>query len=1182
MDTETPALREDGTLKDALEMEWFHSLSAETVELPPACEPVIGGSGKRALWQHYPSTKYKEAIAAEHRDWQDDNSDNELSNSVTVPSKRKQKSAQPRTGPKKQRRPAVEAQTASPEVSIIEEISKTSDQNIILDADAEADQPEVEIRRLKKNESTADILTMVREIEEEGKKGYECRICVARQVELIAAKRNFQIQTKFWGNSTAIRKHIARNFDTHFGEYWTAYDEKEIELTVKYLSKENLCAYTLLKEGQDPKTGRAEQVTLDGFVKPETTSAAWSKEDLLELILKFVAETDQPLNVTEAPSFRDILRYQRGSKARDSDVPHRSKFSEFVRERAQHIQFGLREEMTRAPGRISLTFDGWTSKGLTAFIAVTCHFVTQKWDLVSRLLSFRELDGTHSGENQAKHLYDVVSRFGIANKLMNLTSDNVSVNDTTLRLFAQLCKTKNGIEFDHKDQCSHCYSHAIALATRAFANTLSRGKLKDCASRVVAEANEEDDEDEDDAEALLSVLSETIDSEKGISGEDKVLAKLLVKVRAFISKVRRSTGAKKYLRTCVGMTPSMDEQTKKLELIAYCETRWETWENVVDRIIVLQKPVNYFISTADDSPDVPQVSRGQPRYDSFKFSELEWTLLGRILAVLKVANSIQQVFSSETAPTVFRVLPAFEDFRDELGKLKQKPDFRSLVPAVDAALKTIDKYHGKAMRSSAQVVCIYLNPCFKDEFFKETGTVDEEAERTMYRVYDKYEAELQAHTVQKSSVAAVEEAPEGKTKQPVPAGLGMKKLQAMVERRLQRESSMPKASREELVRYLADPLETGPVPVLYYDLHTGPVRSAVQQKMLGPDKDRTSTTLGLPAAVVWSREKQMTLIESIFRNFYIPPVLFYLHKDPVTKKLFYYTVPSSQTGKKLLIPPKYKQIFASKHITCDEFSDIGPAVERDIFQRVQLGMALTAAEKLAAISSPYAEWISELDIRHVRGVDDGLNIVLKWDASRGKHFQCIAQLVYCIENLPKRSMPTSSTLPGWLQKPNEPKESLKQEIEQVLKKYWMIASTDHLKQAFTVVKQMVAPVEFIFIGVLIAVLLRCEDDAIADEVLGLRQYVRALHKDNVRSNNRLAGSSWDFIEMAAKRHDVEYAWSLTTNGTTGKKRRRGKGDTGDDEYKAKQPATPIKNLGIKPGARTSEGCYSLHCTGWFR
>ncbi|KAL5478905.1 hypothetical protein ACEPAI_2192 [Sanghuangporus weigelae] len=31
----------------------------------------------------------------------------------------------------------------------------------------------------------------------------------------------------------------------------------------------------------------------------------------------------------------------------------------------------------------------------------------------------------------------------------------------------------------------------------------------------------------------------------------------------------------------------------------------------------------------------------------------------------------------------------------------------------------------------------------------------------------------------------------------------------MVERRLQRESSMPKASREELVRYLADPLETG-------------------------------------------------------------------------------------------------------------------------------------------------------------------------------------------------------------------------------------------------------------------------------------------------------------------------------------------------------------------------------------
>ena len=32
--------------------------------------------------------------------------------------------------------------------------------------------------------------------------------------------------------------------------------------------------------------------------------------------------------------------------------------------------------------------------------------------------------------------------------------------------------------------------------------------------------------------------------------------------------------------------------------------------------------------------------------------------------------------------------------------------------------------------------------------------------------------------------------------------------------------------------------------------------------------------------VVWNQEKQIALIESIFRNFYIPPVLFFVQNDP--------------------------------------------------------------------------------------------------------------------------------------------------------------------------------------------------------------------------------------------------------------------------------------------------------------
>ncbi|EJD03075.1 uncharacterized protein FOMMEDRAFT_156447 [Fomitiporia mediterranea MF3/22] len=353
-------------------------------------------------------------------------------------------------------------------------------------------------------------------------------------------------------------------------------------------------------------------------------------------------------------------------------------------------------------------------------------------------------------------------------------------------------------------------------------------------------------------------------------------------------------------------------------------------------------------------------------------------------------------------------------------------------------------------------------------------------------------------------------------------------------------------------------------------------------------------------AVVWSREKQITLIESIFRNFYIPPVLFFVrpesddpdlplrvcmdgkqrlssiqaffdgqipYRDPVTKKMFYYTLPSTQTGKKLLIPQKFKQDFSSRQITCVEFRGIEPAIERDIFQRVQLGVALTAAEKIAAISSPYADWITELDNKHIRGVDDGLNVVIRWDASRGKHFLCIAQLAYCCENLPRRTDPTTQKITAWLHRVDAPGEQFKQEMDQVLSKYWLIANSDELNQAFTEVKQIVAPVEFVFIGVLIGVLQNCSDSIIAEEVLGIRQTVRAVHKD-VRANKSVATTLWDYIEQAAKRRGInmkDLNSTAVTNGTSnGKKRRR---DAGDDEYRS----TPIKSLGANPKTRSRAG-----------
>ncbi|KAF9471510.1 hypothetical protein BDN70DRAFT_778760, partial [Pholiota conissans] len=70
-----------------------------------------------------------------------------------------------------------------------------------------------------------------------------------------------------------------------------------------------------------------------------------------------------------------LLRYQ-NPKMKDSDIPHRTSLTNSVKDRAAKIQHELNSELAKAPGRISLTFDGWTSAVMTAYIAVTAHYIT--------------------------------------------------------------------------------------------------------------------------------------------------------------------------------------------------------------------------------------------------------------------------------------------------------------------------------------------------------------------------------------------------------------------------------------------------------------------------------------------------------------------------------------------------------------------------------------------------------------------------------------------------------------------------------------------------------------------------------------------------------------------------------------------------------------------------------------
>ncbi|KAG1869099.1 ribonuclease H-like domain-containing protein [Suillus tomentosus] len=183
------------------------------------------------------------------------------------------------------------------------------------------------------------------------------------------------------------------------------------------------------------------------------------------------------------------------------------------------------------------------------------------------------------------------------------------------------------------------------------------------------------------------------------------------------------------------------DSNEVLELLPYCKTRWGSWNGVITRLLILKKAVKLFTSTADDSDDVPNVDKGQPTYSSYRLDDCEWELLGLIKEVLAAAAEIQEAFSAKYYPTIWRILPLYEDFIVKWHSFAADPNMAVLRPALEAGIESLKKYYNKTDNSPVHIVSMYLNPCVKDEYFKVVWS-DEgqtQARIVMEQVFDKYE-----------------------------------------------------------------------------------------------------------------------------------------------------------------------------------------------------------------------------------------------------------------------------------------------------------------------------------------------------------------------------------------------------------------------------------------------------------
>src|SRR5262249_13251494 len=122
----------------------------------------------------------------------------------------------------------------------------------------------------------------------------------------------------------------------------------------------------------------------------------------------------------------------------------------------------VRAMLQDAPGFLSFSMDGWTSPNMRAFLGITVHWIDTDWQMRNLLMDMAPLSGSHTGENMYATFQTACDDFGVMAKLLAITTDSASNNDTLAAHLEAACQLQH-IPFDRNSMHVRCIAHIIHL-----------------------------------------------------------------------------------------------------------------------------------------------------------------------------------------------------------------------------------------------------------------------------------------------------------------------------------------------------------------------------------------------------------------------------------------------------------------------------------------------------------------------------------------------------------------------------------------------------------------------------------------------------------------------------------------------------------------------------------------------
>jgi hypothetical protein len=184
-----------------------------------------------------------------------------------------------------------------------------------------------------------------------------------------------------------------------------------------------------------------------------------------QLLVKWFVCCQLALFMLENTYFRLLLSYL--NKGLSGLLPKaRTTLRRWIIEEFEAQKESVTAELSRSVSRIHISFDVWLASNIHGYLAVWGYWIDVDGHRQRRLLAFKRMYYSHSGENQAETLHSVLEGYSITRRLGYTVSDNITSNDRATELLLQ--RLEPGISRKEvQGRRLRCFGHIVNLAAQS-------------------------------------------------------------------------------------------------------------------------------------------------------------------------------------------------------------------------------------------------------------------------------------------------------------------------------------------------------------------------------------------------------------------------------------------------------------------------------------------------------------------------------------------------------------------------------------------------------------------------------------------------------------------------------------------------------------------------------------------